>query len=102
MDILVTFQPGKKNIRNYMELAYHLEEPFGRKKGGPAHRSRHQAAYCGGADSMQSDLTNLLHIKKRRRISVRSLEVISKTVKNLAREFTTLHRDISGKLLTGT
>ena len=31
VDILVTFQPGKKNIRNYMGLAYYLEELFGRK-----------------------------------------------------------------------
>ena len=31
VDILVTFQPGKKNIRNYMGLSDHLENLFGRK-----------------------------------------------------------------------
>ncbi|MDV0442471.1 nucleotidyltransferase family protein [Methanorbis furvi] len=31
IDVLVTFQPGKKNIRNYMGLADFLEELFGRK-----------------------------------------------------------------------
>lgn len=31
VDVLVTFQPGKKNIRNYMGLAHSLEDLFGRK-----------------------------------------------------------------------
>lgn len=67
VDVLVTFQPGKKNIRNYMGLMYHLEDLFGRKVDlltEARHQSVYQTAYCGGADFMQSDLTNLLHIKK--------------------------------------
>ncbi|MDV0442470.1 DUF86 domain-containing protein [Methanorbis furvi] len=73
---------------------------------------------------MQSDLTNLHHIKKEttylchilttyshemfmqdemcQRAVVRSLEIIGEAVKNLTQEFTSLHHEIPWKLIAGT